>query len=298
VLELIPLALTAVTLLGYAAGLHRLHRRQVQWPMGRTACLVAGSVCVAAAVLPPVASHDDLFPMHIGQHLLIGMAGPGLLALSAPITLALRALPSRSRRSSLRLLHSRVVRLLTTPATAVVLDVGGLCVLYLTGLYARAENNDLIHATVHLHMFVAGCLLSWAIIGVDPIRRRPSLPIRVATLIVAGAAHDTLSKLMYAHDLPAGGGPLGDRHTGAELMYYGGTAIDLALTTVLMVQWWRVTGRMLSHSARRARTHTAAVRQSSQPRGQSAEASSGFRCSTKQVVATAAATAALIDTSS
>jgi putative membrane protein len=131
----------------------------------------------AAAVLPPVASHDDLFPMDIGQHLLIGMAGPGLLALSAPITQALRALPSRSRRSSLRLLHSRVVRLLITPATAVVLDVGGLCVLYLTGLYARAENNDLIHAMVHLHMFVAGCLLSWAIIGVDPsvaVRACPS----------------------------------------------------------------------------------------------------------------------------
>jgi putative membrane protein len=192
VLELIPLALTAVTLLGYASGLHRFHRRQVRWPMGRTACLVAGSVCVAAAVLPPVASHDDLFPMHIGQHLLIGMAGPGLLALSAPITLALRALPSRSRRSSLRLLHCRVVRLLITPATAVVLDVGGLGVLYLTGLYARAENNDLIHAMTHLHMFVAGCLLSWVIIGVDPIRRRPSLPVRIATLIVAGAAHDTL----------------------------------------------------------------------------------------------------------
>jgi putative membrane protein len=175
VLELIPLALSAVTLLGYVAGLHRLHRRQVRWPLGRTACLVAGSVCVAAAVLPPVAGRDDLFPMHIGQHLLIGMAGPGLLALSAPITLALRALPSRSLRSSLRLLHSRVVRLLITPATAVVL--GGLCVLYLTGLYARAENNDLIHAMVHLHMFVAGCLLSWAIIGVDPsvaVRACPS----------------------------------------------------------------------------------------------------------------------------
>jgi cytochrome c oxidase assembly factor CtaG len=24
---------------------------------------------------------------------------------------------------------------------------------------------------VHLHMFLAGCLLSWAVIGIDPIRR-------------------------------------------------------------------------------------------------------------------------------
>lgn len=78
-------------------------------------------------------------------------------------------------------------------------------------------------------------------------------------MIVAGAAHDTLSKLMYAHDLPAGGGPLGDRHTGAELMYYGGTAIDLALTTVLMVQWC-VSPGACSPIQPGARTHTAAVR--------------------------------------
>jgi hypothetical protein len=81
-------------------------------------------------------------------------------------------------------------------------------------------------------------------------------------------------------------------------MDYGGTAIDLALTTVLMVQWWRVTGRMVSHSARRARTHTAAVRQSSQLADSRLKRPPVFRCSTKQVVATAGATAALIDTSS
>jgi putative membrane protein len=124
-------------------------------------------------------------------------------------------------------------------------------VLYLTRLYARAVDNALIHAAVHLHIFVAGCLLSWAIIGIDPIRRHPSFAVRIAALVVAGAAHDTPSKLMYAHDLPTGGGTISDRHTGAELMYYGGTLIDLALATVLMVQWWRASGRMLARSARR-----------------------------------------------
>jgi putative membrane protein len=251
VLELLPLILTAVTLLGYAAGLRRLRCRQIRWPIGRTACLIAGSACVASAVSPPMARHDDLFPVHISQHLLLGMAGPALLALSAPITLALRVLPLQPRRSLLRLLHSHVVRILTAPATAILLDVGGLYVLYLTGLYAHAEDNDLIHAAVHLHMFLAGCLLSWAIIGIDPVRRRPGFAARIVTLIVAGAGHDTLSKLMYAHDLPAGGGSISARHAGAELMYYGGTVIDLALATVLMVQWWRVSGRMLARSARR-----------------------------------------------
>jgi putative membrane protein len=92
-LELIPLALTLLTLIGYGAALSRLHRRGDRWPASRTACPVAGSLCMSAAVLPPISSHDELLPVHIGQHLLLGMTGPAFLALSAPVTLALRTLP-------------------------------------------------------------------------------------------------------------------------------------------------------------------------------------------------------------
>lgn len=132
-----------------------------------------------------------------------------------------------------------------------VLDLGGLYALYLTGLYQAAEHDDLVHAAVHMHMFLAGCLLSWVLIGLDPIRRRPGTKARLAALVVAGAAHDTLAKLMYAHNLPVGGGSLASRHTGAELMYYGGTVIDLALAIVLMAQWYQASGRALARTARR-----------------------------------------------
>jgi putative membrane protein len=251
-LELIPLALTLLTVAGYAAALARLRRRGDRWPPSRAVCLLAGSLCVAAAVLPPVSSHDELFPVHIGQHLLLGMAGPAFLALSAPITLALRTLPRRPRRTLLRVLHSRPVTIVSAPATAVILNLGGLYALYLTGLYNAAEHNDLIHAAVHLHMFLAGCLLSWAIIGIDPIRRRPGLRVRLAALAIAGAGHDTLTKLMYAHNLPAGGGSIANRHIGAELMYYGGTIIDIALAIILMTQWYQTTGRELRRTVRRS----------------------------------------------
>ena len=73
------------------------------------------------------------------------------------------------------------------PATAVTLDPGCLYVLYLTGLYQAAERDSVIHAAVHLHMFLAGCLLSWAVIGMDPIRRRPGPRGRLAALFIAAA---------------------------------------------------------------------------------------------------------------
>jgi putative membrane protein len=250
-LELIPVVLTVMTAAGYGTALARLHRRGDRWAATRTACLLAGSACVCAAVLPPVSSHDEYFPVHVAQHLLLGMAGPAFLALSAPVTLALRALPPRPHRAVLRVLHSPPVGIVSSLPAAIVLNLGGLYVLYCTGLYRAAENNNLIHAAVHLHMFLTGCLLSWALIGLDPIRRRPGIKARLVALVVASAAHDTLAKLMYAHSLPVGGGSLASRHAGAELMYYGGTVIDIALAVVLMAQWYQASGRALARTARR-----------------------------------------------
>ena len=253
-LELIPLAITLVALAGYGTGLHRLRRCGIRWPVTRVAAMLAGSFCTAAAVLPPLASHDELFPVHVGQHLLLGMAAPAFLALSAPVTLALRTLPRRPRRILLRLLHSFPVAVLAAPATAVILDLGGLYALYLTGLYQAAAHNDLVHAAVHVHMFVAGCLLSWAVIGVDPVRRRPGTWVRLTALISAAAGHDTLAKLIYAWNLPAGGGPIASRHSGAELMYYGGTVIEVALAAVVMAQWHLVSGPALARTRRRSQS--------------------------------------------
>ncbi|MBV9207939.1 MAG: cytochrome c oxidase assembly protein [Actinobacteria bacterium] len=251
-LDLVPLALTVLANAGYGVAWYTLARRGHRWPPGRTACLLAGSLCVAVAVLPPVASHDEFFPVHIVQHLLLGMAGPALLALSAPVTLALRTLPRRARRATLCLLHSRPVAVLAAPATAVALNLGGLYALYLTGLYQAAERDSLLHAAVHLHMFLADCLLSWVLIGPDPIRRRPGTAVRLAALIIAAAGHDTLAKLMYAWTLPAGGGPAAARQLGAELMYYGGTAVDVALAVVIMTQWYLAAGRALARARRRS----------------------------------------------
>src|SRR2546430_6768000 len=121
-LELISLRMTLLALIGCGIGLYRLRRRGLHWPVTRAAAMLAGSLCVAAAVLPPIASHDELFPVHVAQHLLLGMAAPAFLALSAPVTLALRTLRRCPRRILLRLLRSFPVAVLAAPATAVVLD--------------------------------------------------------------------------------------------------------------------------------------------------------------------------------
>jgi putative membrane protein len=246
------LIMPLLTLAGYGIGLYRLRRRGLHWPVTRVSAMIAGALCVTAAVLPPIASHDELFPVHVAQHLLLGMAAPAFLALSAPVTLALRTLPRRPRRILLRLLHSFTAAALAAPATAVLLNLGGLYALYLTGLYKSAGHNNLIHVAVHVHMLLAGCLLSWAVLAVDPVRRRPGTWVRLTALIIVAAGHDTLAKLIYAWNLPAGGGPIASRHTGAELMYYGGTVIEVALAAIVMAQWYLASGRALARTRRRS----------------------------------------------
>jgi hypothetical protein len=71
-------------------------------------------------------------------------------------------------------------------------------------------------------------------------------------LIIAAARHDTLAKLIYGWNLPAGGGPIASRHTGAELMYYGGTVVEVTLAAVVMAQWYQISGRTLARTRRRS----------------------------------------------
>jgi putative membrane protein len=233
-LPAVPLLLAGVAL---AVGVRRLGRRGDRWPWPRTASAAAGLVLLAAGLLPPVAGDERL---HVLQHLLVAMVAPVLLALGAPVTLALRAVRTPTRRWLLALLASRFVRVISWPPVVVALDVGGLCAVYLTGLGEHAEHVPWLHALMHVHMIAAGCLLAWLVVGVDPMPR-PGVVGRLGVVVVAGAAHDVLAKLLYAR----GWG------SDAELMFYGGTAVDVALAVVVMTQWYAAGSRELARTARR-----------------------------------------------
>jgi putative membrane protein len=226
----------------YAVSVNRLSGRGVRWPAPRSFSWFAGLMCLAAAALPLPGQLPE-FPAHVITHLLMAMLAPLLLALSAPITLLLRTSRGRIRSTALHMLHSRPARALMLGPVVVVLEVVGLYGFYLTPLYDLAHHNATVRAVVHLHMFLAGCLLSWYLVAADPMRHRPSLRTSLAVLLVVAAAHDLLGKLMFARHEPAGGGPAADIETGAQLMYHGGWGIELALAVAVLTGWYRRTGR-------------------------------------------------------
>jgi putative membrane protein len=149
------------------------------------------------------------------------------------------------------------VRVLTHPVTAAVLNAGGLWVLYTTRLYQQMNEHSWLHVLVHAHILAAGFLFTAAIIGVDPAPHRPGARTRAVVLVAFLAAHDILAKHLYAY--PPMGVSAAQAHTGAQLMYYGGDLLDLALITIFCWQWYSTNRPDRSIHANRettARRHT------------------------------------------
>ncbi|MEJ2865719.1 cytochrome c oxidase assembly protein [Actinomycetospora flava] len=242
-----PALLALLVALPYLAAGLRLHRRGDRWPAGRWLAAAGGVTVLAVALALPGAP----FALHVAGHLLLAMVGPLLLALAAPVTLALRALPAPGRRRLLRVLHGRPARVLTWPPVVLVLDLGGMAAFYLTDLYALAHAHPAVMALVDLHMVLAGFLLAVVVAGADPLPRRPGLVGALLTLLVAAAGHDVLAKLMYARVLPADGGTPAEIRLGAQVMYYGGSAAEVALAVALMAGWYARGGRELRRDLRR-----------------------------------------------
>ena len=211
--------------------------------------LVAGAVG-AFGPLAKAADHD--FTAHAVTHLLLGMAAPLLLCLAAPVTFLLRTLPRPVARRVGRLLTIAPVRVLTEPIVAAALNIGGLWLLYTSGLFAAMHSNSALHAMVHLHLVIAGYLFTVSIISPDPLPHRRPYPYRAAVLVAAVAAHDILAKVIYAHP------PVGlDPHqvkSGAMIMYYGGDALSIIVMIILCARWNREARRIPLDGLGQART--------------------------------------------
>jgi len=183
------------------------------------------AVAVVGVAGSAVGPHD--LRLHVVGHLLVGMVAPLLLVRAAPVTLALRALPRRRARALARLLRARPVAVLTHPAAAAAVDVGGLWLLYRTDLLAGVPA-----ALLHLHMLLAGYLFAFSIAGRDPAPHRAALGVRTGVLVAAVAAHDVVAKLMYA----------AQAETAGMLMYYGAAPAHVALFVLPDREWYVAQG--------------------------------------------------------
>jgi putative membrane protein len=241
-LLLLPLAVASLAYLRAAAAERSRGRRS--WPWYRDVSWTAGLGIVAATLVGPLAdaAHEDLVA-HMVAHLLAGMLAPLLLVAAAPVTLALRCLDVGPARRLSRLLASTPLRVLTHPVVAAAVNVGSLWLLYATPLAAAMRDVPLVHELVVVHVVITGSLFTAAIVPVDPSPHRSSVPLRLAVLVAAIAAHSILAKRVFAI-APLSWSPDEAEHAGL-VMYYGGDVLELVLLVAFFAQWYRAASRRL-----------------------------------------------------
>jgi cytochrome c oxidase assembly factor CtaG len=246
-----PLVLAGLLAVGllYAAGLRRLAARGQPWPALRTVCFMGGLVVIEVALQSALATYDTgVFSAHVIQHMALTMAAPPLLALGAPITLALMATTKPVRQRIVRVVHSAPLKVLGHPLFAWLIFTLSLYALYYSSLFALSLRNQFVHELVHLHFILVGLLFWWPIVAVDPTRWRLHPAARLGYLFLMLPFHAFLgvaimgSGALLAPEMaqfaPAWlGDPLADQRVGGGILWGVGDLISIVAALGIMVAW-------------------------------------------------------------
>ncbi|GAA2700491.1 copper resistance protein D [Actinoplanes palleronii] len=257
--DLFFLTVVVLGIAAYLAGVRRMRRAGHDWPISRTASWIAGMLTLAAITGLGVARYAYvLFSAHMVQHMVLSMVVPILLVGGAPVTLALRTLRRPAdpqvrgaREWLLVVLHSRLFRLLSHPLVALGSYVVSLYGLYLGDLLGTLMRYHLGHLAMLVHFVLAGYLLFWVLIGVDPGRRRVHPALLTVVHFLAMVAHaffgfvllqstSVIAPDWYLAVHPAWASSLlADQHLGAGLAWAFGELPAVVIMLILVRQWIR-----------------------------------------------------------
>ncbi len=255
----------------YVAAVLRLRRRGDTWPVHRTVLWLAGLAMLFYVTNGGINEYEKyLFSAHMLGHMLLGMMIPVLLVPAAPITLALRTIAKRSdgsrgpREWIMLAVHARVSGILTNPIVTAIIFAGSLFVFYYTPLFSWATTDHIGHEWMVVHFLIAGYLFVQSLIGVDPVPRRASYPLRLLTLLATMAFHAffglsliTGTGLLLANWFGAMGrtwgvSALADQQLGGGIAWSVGEIPTVILAIVVAMMWARSDDRDAKRLDRKA----------------------------------------------
>ncbi|WP_328497821.1 cytochrome c oxidase assembly protein [Streptomyces sp. NBC_00414] len=254
----------------YGWGVARLVRRGDAWPVGRTVAFATGVLSVMLVLCTGLNDYGMvMFSVHMVQHMVISMLSPILILLGAPITLALRALPTAGRGRKgprellLMLLHSRFMRVVTHPAFTLPLFIASLYALYFSGIFDFLMESGTGHVVMMCHFLAVGLVFFWPIMGVDPGPHRPGHLIRMLELFAGMPFHAFFGiALMMASEPmvdtyknPAaslGIDALSDQNAAGGIAWAFSEIPSVLVLLALLFQWYRSEQRQARRTDRAA----------------------------------------------
>jgi putative membrane protein len=188
---LVPLSIAAVW---YGLGIGRSLREGRTIAAFPIACFTSGMFILVIALQSPIDTiSQDLFSVHMVQHLLLILAAPPLLVCSDPAIVFLRALPPKSRKRFGRIWAgaalSSMIGWMMQPLAVWFLFCGAFVFWHAPGPYQWALANNAVHIVEHLSFFITS-LAFWSIVLPRYGRRRlahgTTLLFIVSTAILSG----------------------------------------------------------------------------------------------------------------
>jgi putative membrane protein len=219
----------------------------------RTAAFVAGLVTIVVALDSPIDGYaDQLFWVHMLQHVLLLTVAPPLILLGRPWPRMWRALPLQSRtaigRALARARWTAPLRALARPLPAWLLFNATILAWHIPPAYNATLGSNAIHQLEHAMFFFSG-LLFWArVIDPGPLRPRLIWPTRIAyavgAMVVGWGLAITLVLVpepLIAHyaalaHRPGGISALDDQQLAAGVMWVPGS---LAYGIAMMIGVYR-----------------------------------------------------------
>jgi putative membrane protein len=231
---------------GAAASLYTLAvtRRGRPWPARRTLAFMSGLVTVVVSLASGLDVYSDqLASLHMVQHLTLTFVAAPLLAVGAPVTLALGATRGRPRAGLVRVIASAPVSVLTRPVSSWLLFVGVIVGWHLSPLYDLALRHPLLHELEHLLLLTTAVLFWTQVVAVDPLPRRLGPIGRLLYLLAAMPAMSVIGLWLVgshivrytAYVAPTralGLSPLHDQHIAGVIMW-GGDALLGVITLMI-----------------------------------------------------------------
>jgi putative membrane protein len=257
-----PVAYVVIAGLLYWLGGRSRTVRARQEPL-RTLAFVAGLVTIVLALDSPIDGYaEQLFWVHMLQHVLLLTVAPPLFLLGRPWPRMWRALPldlrTRVGRAVARGRWTAPLRKLARPVPAFILFNATILLWHIPGAYDLTLRYGTIHVCEHAMFFFTG-LLFWArVIDPGPLRPRLVWPARIAyvsgsmivgwmlAIVLVLEPHAIYGYYAHLTTRPGGISALTDQQLAGGVMWVPGS---VAYTFTFLIGFYR----WLTHDQHEAR---------------------------------------------
>ncbi|HHV21066.1 MAG TPA: cytochrome c oxidase assembly protein, partial [Propionibacterium sp.] len=256
--NLLFVTISVVAIVLYVGAHIILARRRIHWPIGRTiAWLLAFLLLLWVSSAGIWAYSGGTFSHHMLAHMTVNMLVPVLAVLGAPITLALRLLPTHASghpTSARELLNAMVtwkpLEYLLHPIVIGINFIATPYAIYFSGLFEYLMRYHWGHQFMTLHFLISGLLFFGLLIGADRNPRELPHVAKLGFLFAAMPFHAFFAVILLSSDLVIGSNfyrgldvvwmtdLVADQKLGGQYTWAMGEIPMLVVVIALVFQWF------------------------------------------------------------